>query len=448
MKKMLFRKNQYGNVSIILLIILAGVLLLWQINKPTILSPNHQFSNQYSCRAETENRQITITYTKIDETTPTTANYRKISTGRLIDPYFIYNWQGGKRDSTTHLKYAQDAVIEGKQVKLYDYCYGHNGENDNGYGTSQCAGDGTQTRTTVVDKDGNEYQAEIDLRNYPGLLYINTSNNHFSDPKYWTFDIYLNTSTLIPDVGLRCVDKQLAISGTPPMPTIEESSDSPDGEKSLQLRSLTVTYPRIVYDNDWLSPHCKPLIYLYPEKTQQVHVKLNPKGFLTETIPPYPKEGWVVIAHSDGTLTYKEKTYDYLYYESKIRDEETKVPTHGYVKKYGELKALYEELLPRFGLNEKETREFVDYWTEVLPKAPYYFVGIMDKESIDYIEPLTITPKPDTIIRVRTYFKALEQPVVVVTPTLGKTPKREGFTVVEWGGMVKTDLNHPFTCSQ
>ncbi|MEK7502476.1 MAG: hypothetical protein AAB609_03035, partial [Patescibacteria group bacterium] len=86
-------------------------------------------------------------------------------------------------------------------------------------------------------------------------------------------------------------------------------------------------------------------------------------------------------------------------------------------------------------------------WTKALPRSPYYFVGIMDKESIDQIEPLDINPSPDSIIRVRLYFEMLEKSISVKRPVI-TTPQRNGFTVVEWGAMVKTDRNSPFTCSQ
>jgi hypothetical protein len=74
----------------------------------------------------------------------------------------------------------------------------------------------------------------------------------------------------------------------------------------------------------------------------------------------------------------------------------------------------------------------------------------MDQNNIDQFEPLAITPKPDSINRVRIYFERLEQPRVVDAPTLPTNYQlpTTNFNVVEWGGMIKNDLNHPFTCSQ
>jgi hypothetical protein len=82
-----------------------------------------------------------------------------------------------------------------------------------------------------------------------------------------------------------------------------------------------------------------------------------------------------------------------------------------------------------------------------LRKSDYYFIGIIPQEQLNENEPLIITPTENTMIRVRLYFEALERPKLVEQPIL-QTPTRSGFTVVDWGGMVKQDTNHPFTCLQ
>ncbi len=47
--------------------------------------------------------------------------------------------------------------------------------------------------------------------------------------------------------------------------------------------------------------------------------------------------------------------------------------------------------------------------------------------------PLEITPKPDTIMRVLMEYKPLNEKISIKKQKLS-TPKRRGFTVVEWGG--------------
>ncbi len=65
----------------------------------------------------------------------------------------------------------------------------------------------------------------------------------------------------------------------------------------------------------------------------------------------------------------------------------------------------------------------------------FYFITFIDQEAIDKLAPLEISPSPDTLIRVLMDFKPLEKPIVVPPLELQAVPQREGFTVVEWGGL-------------
>lgn len=222
------------------------------------------------------------------------------------------------------------------------------------------------------------------------------------------------------------------------------SSPTGTAYKTLQLRTLDKS---LLDPWGWWSPECKPAIYLYPDQQTKVSVKVNPKGSLTYTDPKYPVNGWEVTVQPDGKFTVNNKNYNYLYYESKIRDSEINKPKEGFVISFNQLPQFYSNLLPKLGLSEKETSDFKEYWEKVLPYSPYYFIGIMKEKDIEQIEPLTINPKPATIIRVRLYFEALSSLFIVQKPEI-TTPERKGFTIVEWGGLVKVDKNHPFTCSQ
>jgi hypothetical protein len=229
---------------------------------------------------------------------------------------------------------------------------------------------------------------------------------------------------------------------------------SPAQDASPKRDQLQLEWFVLASDKVW-GIHCKPAVYLYPERKKLVNVKVFPKGELSVTDPPYDAEkGWTVWANPDGKLkaisnqlSALSKNYDYLYYESKIRDEEIKKPTEGWMVKFGELESLYARVLPQLGLNPKEQKDFSDYWLKTLPKSPYYFVGLIDKPQRDYLETLEVIPTPDTSIRFSLYFEALDQPKIVAEPEI-KTPKREGFTLVDWGGMVKLHSGTPFTCSQ
>ena len=97
--------------------------------------------------------------------------------------------------------------------------------------------------------------------------------------------------------------------------------------------------------------------------------------------------------------------------------------------------ALLTEKLTLFGLNAQERSDFLAFWVPRLSQAPYYFITFIPRNEIDRVAPLAVTPRPDTIIRVLMDYKPLNAPISVkpleITPAA-----RQGFTVVEWGGIV------------
>ncbi len=193
--------------------------------------------------------------------------------------------------------------------------------------------------------------------------------------------------------------------------------------------------------------HCKPAIYLYPKVTSLINVQVFPKGDLTYTDPKYEMgKGWTVLAQPTGSLSsFNGQEYGYLYYEARIKDEVIKKPTTGFVVKFEELQNFYEKLLPMLGFNVKEKNDFVEYWQKHLDYSPYYFIGIMDKGELDQIEPLSINPTPETTIRVSLYFEALKEYQRVDAPVI-KTVERKGYTLFEWGGLVKRFNETKYTC--
>ncbi len=255
------------------------------------------------------------------------------------------------------------------------------------------------------------------------------------------------------------IPEDLAIPRPYEPPDVDTNFGSNWNDKTEQLRAFV---PIQVPPWGWWTPECKPAINLYPEKETLVNVKVAiPQGFLTYTDPLYPTNGWTVFAKPNGQLRYLGNNFSdsrgkinytngifpYLYYEGKMADSAVTKPEEGFVSSYEDLDSFFDSMLPQLGLNSNESKEFKDYWLKALPKASYYFIGVIPQEQLNANEPLTIKPKEDTMIRVRLYFEALDQMQSVKEPELQR-PIRNGFTVVDWGGMVKIDKAHPFTCLQ
>lgn len=178
----------------------------------------------------------------------------------------------------------------------------------------------------------------------------------------------------------------------------------------------------------------KPVIYLYPEKTSTVTVKVDINEF-TKTEPDYGDNGWKVVAEPNGELTNLAdgQKYEYLFWEG-ISDKELSM-NGGFVVAKAELENFLKDSLNKLGLNEKETADFMEFWyPKMMDSAePYVLVSFVGTTEFNKIAPLEISPKPDTLIRVFMYYQPLMSKIKIPEQKLS-TLERNGFTVVEWGG--------------
>ena len=174
----------------------------------------------------------------------------------------------------------------------------------------------------------------------------------------------------------------------------------------------------------------KPVIYLYPEEETEVAVKLDCDGGLTCTYPAY-EDGWSVTAQPDGTLTDEAgQTYRYLYWEG--RSEAEYDFSTGFCVAGEDTAAFLEEALAALGLTRAEANEFIIYWLPRMEGNAYNLLSFQTDAYTDHAR-LTVTPQPDTVLRVFLAWRPLAAPVDIPAQTLS-APSRQGFTLVEWGG--------------
>lgn len=176
----------------------------------------------------------------------------------------------------------------------------------------------------------------------------------------------------------------------------------------------------------------KPVIYLYPEKKQNVFVNVEPTDGISISIPKLGK-GWNVVATPKGEIYNRGdfKTYPYLFWEGFAADFVT--PEEGFVVAKNDVPKFFDKTLTYMGLNKKEIADFKEFWVPRLSEKPYYFITYIPQEEFDKYAPLTVTPAPDTLIRVFFDYKGLDKKISVEAQKLEKGV-RKGFTVIEWGG--------------
>lgn len=426
----LVRKSQKGYIAVVLIVFALLIAVLIFPYKFPIANLTKSDGFQYCREFITDPNAPTIII-------PTTKDGTELGTYKLIKQNVPIRPRGYQDQH--HIVVAGTTVVEGKNYQIL-YPTPDNGRS--------------------YDFNTEDGKTDISFFEY-GLVFL----VHLTDTLAPEFvpgtsgtssleiiDIYQDvTKPPIPlaENILKCVDEGIESVVDPvvlvPAQEVSEKKDQ------LQLEWFLIRQSKLL-PKAWWTPECKPAIYLYPTQKQLVNVKVFPEGELTYVDPPYDLEkGWTVWVQPSGKIQDSGfKIYDYLYYESKIYDSAIKKPEKGWVVEYNKLEDLYNEVLPKLGLSQTETNDFVEYWTKSLPQAPYYFVGIVDPANVEEIERLEITPKPDSINRVRIYFERLDSFKQVETPVLTSHSSlfTNSFRVVEWGGMVKNDPNHPFTCSQ
>jgi len=175
----------------------------------------------------------------------------------------------------------------------------------------------------------------------------------------------------------------------------------------------------------------KPVIYLYPEKTTEVDVKVNLDGTFTTTYPKY-NDGWKVVAEPDGTLHALDNKNSYycLFWEGVVNY--TPDFSTGFVVEGAKTESFLEEALTKLGLNDRERNEFIIYWLPYMQENAYNLISFQNENYTDRAE-LDISPKPDTVIRVMMAWKPLKESTMIQPQQLDSV-ERNRFMVIEWGG--------------
>lgn len=188
-----------------------------------------------------------------------------------------------------------------------------------------------------------------------------------------------------------------------------------------------------VEHNYWfLGTYAKPVIYLYPEEQTDVSLQVSFPyvGELTCTYPDYGS-GWNVTAMPDGTL-YDANGDEYycLYWEGDGAADLDM--SKGFCVAGADTAKFLREKLIYIGLTAREANEFIIYWLPKMQDNPY---NIITLHTDDYARsiPLTVSPVPDTQIRVFMTYYSSDTPVDIPEQELPHY-ERNGFTLVEWGG--------------
>lgn len=180
----------------------------------------------------------------------------------------------------------------------------------------------------------------------------------------------------------------------------------------------------------------KPVIYLYPQQKQNVKVELNFQGKMIADYPQYDSalNGWNVTAFPDGHLINQVdgQEYSYIFWEGIFGKSIGWDLSKGFIVKGEDTREFLQNTLSKIGLTPREYNEFIVWWYPKMKDNKYNLIHFAGEEYTN-AAPLTITPKPNSMLRVFMVFKPLEESTNI-EPQAIQPFERKGFTAVEWGG--------------
>ena len=198
---------------------------------------------------------------------------------------------------------------------------------------------------------------------------------------------------------------------------------------AVRFQAVPIEIKGIEYNYD------KPVIYFYPEKEQQIDVKLKVAGKLGFTYPTY-NNGWSFKANPNGLLRTNNSTYRYLFWEAKIPAQHSVFNQKtGFLVSSDSLLSFFERTLSKIGLSSSEQQDFITFWYPLMKNNTTNYIHFIFNDEYDKIASLDVTPKPESTIRLFMFWKKVEDNSIINIPQQNiPSYTRKGFTVVEWGG--------------
>jgi len=177
----------------------------------------------------------------------------------------------------------------------------------------------------------------------------------------------------------------------------------------------------------------KPNIYLYPEETIELDIDIvfPHGGQITTAIPDY-NDGWHITVEPSGII---DGQFECLFYESLQPDYGQYAA--GWVVAREELEDFFRNNMEQTGFNEKETDDFIEYWIPRLTEYAYYAIYPQYNDELEQMIQLEFSTQPQNVIRLIYSVRGLENNNLNVQEPIIPAFAREGFTVTEWGVILK-----------
>ena len=166
-----------------------------------------------------------------------------------------------------------------------------------------------------------------------------------------------------------------------------------------------------------------------------VNINFPHGGEVTTSTPEYGS-GWNNL---DVDPTGKiNGEFNFLFYESQNPD--LCQYNKGWLIAQDSMEAFFIENLTETGFEGQEIIDFLDYWLPRFTGFPYYVIYPQYKEQLDMMVKLDLSVEPDNVQRLFYVVEGKQDDSLILQEPEIPEFKREGFFVVEWGAIFKSEI--------
>lgn len=187
-----------------------------------------------------------------------------------------------------------------------------------------------------------------------------------------------------------------------------------------------------------------PFVYLYNAPDGEVAVTLDSTLDRFTAEPSFTRSAGWDVSIINGELLVENQRVDHLYYELELPRIELTRNGRNFDSRKALVSYLNEsDFLTRLGLSEIEKANSLGYINEAVyaePESNYYYLTVLDEETIRDTSSLQVIPAPETMVR--QYFAVYPTRVPVTTSgdfVFPKTVEPSGFMVKETGEFLLND---------
>jgi len=219
----------------------------------------------------------------------------------------------------------------------------------------------------------------------------------------------------------------------------------------IKMKIFISRIPEVYGDDNPVAE--KPVIYCYSDISQYFDLTLNTKGKLTFAYPPLnANQSWSMNLENNELIDAKSaEKYPYLFWESeqegvdfaRQNGNKDKNEINASIVSKAKIVAFLDSTLTTLGFNSKEKTDFITYWGPRMQNANFYMIQFLQDNECEQIASYEINPKPDHLNRFYMLFMENETSdfQLGVLPQNLKPLERNGFYMVDWGGIQLGNLN-------